>query len=427
MGFVRQAGTAIVFCAALALLGCPGPSQKEAEPVARPDRPRLLVIGLDGADLRVVDRLVADGKLPNIARLIERGASAPLETVANASPVVWTSIATGVRPEKHGIRSFTRGRQPVASTMRKRPAFWNILSHYDRTVGLLAWWASFPAESVNGYVVSPYVIIRSPVRRRPTKSRVSKMWVGDDERRTHPAELYAYISEHMQVGDEVDRRAITDVFADDLRTTQTPWVVARDQSYLDIALLLLEEKPVETVAVYLQGIDVASHDMSRHVFGKNVNHKRSPKVDPDEVAQAMGRVERMYGRLDAMVGELVVAAGPETDVVIVSDHGWEYDGTAHLNLNPGIFVAAGPSFKRGVRTAPISVLDILPLMLTILDVPLSRDFDGKVPQAVLTKPAEVTWVESYPMSAVSLPEDATAEAPADEAMLERLRGLGYIE
>jgi hypothetical protein len=65
-----------------------------------------------------------------------------------------------VKPERHGIVDFTAINKdtgaavPVTSNLRRVPALWNILSDAGRTVGFVGWWASFPAEKVNGYIVS---------------------------------------------------------------------------------------------------------------------------------------------------------------------------------------------------------------------------------------------------------------------------------
>jgi len=132
--------------------------------------------------LRWIDCLADAGRLPNFYRLIRCGVSGPLETVHFASPIIWTCIATGVGPDRHGIGGFLAGDQLTADTAdnptegqeskransqragstpqtsgiarkrpttvvdRTRPAFWNILSHYDWSVGVLAWWATYPAE-----------------------------------------------------------------------------------------------------------------------------------------------------------------------------------------------------------------------------------------------------------------------------------------
>src|SRR5206468_10570499 len=97
---------------------------------------RVLVLGFDGMDPRVVDLLMSEGKLPNFARLRREGAYAPLLSFEPLlSPVIWTTVATGKTPDRHRIGHFvavnsSTGEQlPVTSQMRKSSALWNILSN----------------------------------------------------------------------------------------------------------------------------------------------------------------------------------------------------------------------------------------------------------------------------------------------------------
>src|SRR4030095_11598236 len=78
------------------------------------------------------------------------------------SPIVWTTIATGKTPLEHGISHFvavnekTGAELPVTSQMRRVKALWNILSGAGREVAVVGWWATWPAESVRGAVVSDH-------------------------------------------------------------------------------------------------------------------------------------------------------------------------------------------------------------------------------------------------------------------------------
>src|ERR1700709_2311201 len=102
-----------------------------------PSSPRLLVVGWDAADWKVIDPLLARGELPNVARLVREGVRGNLATLYPAlSPMLWTSIATGKRPGKHGIHGFTEPTpdglavRPVSNLGRKTKAFWNILNQH---------------------------------------------------------------------------------------------------------------------------------------------------------------------------------------------------------------------------------------------------------------------------------------------------------
>jgi len=73
-----------------------------------------VVIGLDGLDPRITDRLMARGALPNLARLRQSGGYGPVSTTYPAqTPVAWSTFATGTNPGGHGIFDFLR-RDPTS-------------------------------------------------------------------------------------------------------------------------------------------------------------------------------------------------------------------------------------------------------------------------------------------------------------------------
>src|SRR5690349_6372421 len=89
---------------------------------ATPSVPRVIVVGLDGADWQLLDRYRAKGAMPELDRLVREGRSGVLRSlVPPLSPLVWTTIATGVSPLQHRILDFTRfdpatgQREPITS------------------------------------------------------------------------------------------------------------------------------------------------------------------------------------------------------------------------------------------------------------------------------------------------------------------------
>ena len=418
-----------ILAAAALLTGLPacGPSEPAALAVSPElsDPPKLLIIGIDGIDLRSVEQLAAQGRLPHLARMMENGVATELATVANASPIIWTTVATGVLPEKHGIQFFRdENNQPAASTMRKRPAFWNMLTYYGHTVGVLSWWASFPAEMVNGYMVSPYCVLMPP---KGTQSRVGKLWDAG-VRKVHPEELQSELADLILFEPQMTSHMMGDLYAGKKKTTNTKWVLAKDLTYYNSALHLLQSRPVEVAAVYFQGVDAAGHDFDRWVYGGNRNEVRDPLRGQKDFDEAMERVWAMYEYNDQMVGGLIAGLPPDTDVIVLSDHGWNYDGTSHWNDDPGVFIAMGPSFEARGRFEGLSVEDVTPIILAIMGVPLSRDFDGRVPPGLLRDDLEagVEYVAEYSFPAVALPEGTSSAVPENETMTERLKALGYI-
>src|SRR5688500_12191899 len=105
---------------------------------------RVLVIGLDSAPLAWVERWIAEGRMPNLARLMAAGASGILRTVdPPLSPAAWTSLATGKVPAKHGIydhiyrRPGTYDIAPTNSRRRDAKPVWQVISEQGGTVGVV--------------------------------------------------------------------------------------------------------------------------------------------------------------------------------------------------------------------------------------------------------------------------------------------------
>src|SRR5215204_4337984 len=96
---------------------------------------KVVLIGWDAADWQVIDRLLEEGKMPTLASVVEQGVMGNLSTLRPVlSPMLWNSIGTGKRADKHGIHGFIEpnpdnsGIRRVSSTSRKTKALWNILS-----------------------------------------------------------------------------------------------------------------------------------------------------------------------------------------------------------------------------------------------------------------------------------------------------------
>ncbi len=125
------------------------------------DGVKLFILGLDGYDWIIMDRVAESVDLANMKRVRREGAWGNLQSIEPlVSPLIWTTMVTGVTPDIHGITDFlirdalTGEDIPVTSSMRRVPAVWNMTSLTDLRCGFIGWFASFPAEDVNGFIVS---------------------------------------------------------------------------------------------------------------------------------------------------------------------------------------------------------------------------------------------------------------------------------
>src|SRR3989442_2994581 len=124
-------------------------------------KPRVLLIGWDAADWKVIQPLLQAGQMPNLAQLMTGGVHGNVATIYPAlSPMLWTSIATGKRAYKHGIHGFSEplpdgsAVRPVTILSRNTKAIWNILNQTAHRSLVVGWWPSHPAEPLNGVMVS---------------------------------------------------------------------------------------------------------------------------------------------------------------------------------------------------------------------------------------------------------------------------------
>jgi len=151
----------------LALLACRG---EPSQPARRP----VLFVGLDGADWELLDVYVKDGKMPNLAALAREGRTGVLQTLQPPlSPLVWTTMMTGVSPLEHGILDFTRlnpetgAEEPITRAERRVPAVWNLAALKGKSVAVFGMWATWPAEPVPGLLVADRFFSFTARDRRP--------------------------------------------------------------------------------------------------------------------------------------------------------------------------------------------------------------------------------------------------------------------
>jgi predicted AlkP superfamily phosphohydrolase/phosphomutase len=255
--------------------------RRDAPPRAVP----LLVIGIDGAEWRVLRHMWRDGELPNLRRLAFRGTTATLATAYNASPVIWTTIATGVTPAEHGITDFVvpgpHGDVPITSTLRRVPALWTMLTKAHRRVSVFGWWGSWPAEDVNGVVVTDRALLFDLEARVSPQGYLPRLAEDLEWARTRP---YFAPREEPELRDAVMAAA------------------ARRQVGDDPDLLLL----------YFRSSDIVSH---RH-------WKEFEAVESGANPHGDSAVQRIYRAIDAAIGEVLGAARGPLNVLVLSDHGF---------------------------------------------------------------------------------------------------------
>ena len=118
---------------------------------------KVIFLGFDGLDPVITERLMAEGRLPNFARLRDQGSYRRLRTTFPAlSPVAWATFATGVNPARHNVFDWSATRIPpaVVDIKRQSETFWRILGRHAVKSTILRVPGTFPPEAFNGFELS---------------------------------------------------------------------------------------------------------------------------------------------------------------------------------------------------------------------------------------------------------------------------------
>lgn len=411
----------------------------------------VFVLGLDGFDWDYVLPLVEAGRMPNLARLLEAGTWGTMEPARpTLSPLIWTSIATGVSPDVHGILDFVEIdpesdlQVPVTGRGRRVPALWNIASALERRVDVVGWWATWPAERLTGTMISDRLyytltqgIEREVLRRDPpgmiTPSGRTEAFAGLRDRAVRDTG-WSEVSRFMEVEEAAYERALRGGRGMEDPVDGFRRVLAATRTYLGAGLELARRHP-DLLMVYLEGTDTIGHLLARYLPPPVV-----PGVTAERAAIYAAAVPRYFEAVDRWIGRYLEALPlREVTWVVVSDHGFKWgegrpqEGghfdalTAALwHEDDAIFLLAGPGVTaRGRVERPTSIYDVTPTVASLLGIPVGTDWRGEVlPGVERSRLDPVDYIRLLPPQAYR--SEVSAPAPVDQEFLDQLRALGYL-
>lgn len=413
---------------------------------------RVLVVGWDGADWEVLEPLASRGMMPNLARLMAEGTWGELKSFTPLlSPLIWTTMATGLGPEEHGILDFVEvdpesgQKVPITGRQRKVPALWNMVSAAGMEVVVSGWWATWPAEPVHGVMVSDRLFhMHEDASGAPPAGTV-----------VFPAEVeprYRELAKRAEI--ETDAEAVRSLLPVTAEACSKAFAEGRGmadpidgfrrilvgtRTYLGAALNAAETTPDLTMA-YCIGTDEIGHVLSPYL------PPPLPGADPAFSTQARIGVERYFAVVDRWLGRLLATCPTgECAVLLVSDHGfkWRFSATgrddrprdfsgvaaataAMWHRPMGVFVLAGNGVKAlGKVTDPPSVFDVAPTVAALLGLPPGKGWRGRpIPGAPPPAGDPVDWTALVPPE--SYRPGGVSARPSPE-YIAQLKALGYIE
>jgi predicted AlkP superfamily phosphohydrolase/phosphomutase len=276
---------------------------------------KVLMIGLDGATFSLLNTLMEDGTMPFMKKLVSEGVHGDLMSTRNPlTPPAWTSMITGTSPHVHGIYDFLR---PVTmddggvflgvndSRQIRSETIWSMVSRQGMRATSLNFYGMSPPPEVDGYIASgfvPWKHLRKAISP-PEFFDTIKAMPGFD-----------YKNLGMDIGEE--KKCVQGL----LDGEHTDWIElqsVRDTAWADICCYLLDNDPTELTAVVLDG-----PDKIQHLFWRFVDPELLEENPSEWFTQIRELCLDFYRQLDNNIQRMVEKAGPETNVILTSDHGF---------------------------------------------------------------------------------------------------------
>lgn len=264
------------------------------------DRPKkMMVIGLDGVPLGMIEHWAQQGYLPTLQNLMSSGAVGPLlSTIPPTSGPSWSSFTTGMNPGKTGIYDFLYRKDgtyyfpPVNASLRGGTTLWSYLSEAGYKLGILNVPMSYPVEKVDSFMISGWM---TPYTAQdyiypPELSAELEREIG--EYRIYPTETF---SEHRK---EKFLQATYDLLEMRTRT----------------AVYLAGTKPWDVFMTVFFDTDRILHQLW-HYMDTDHPWRGDDQQDKENV------VREYFQAVDQSIARLLEYADDETMIIILSDHG----------------------------------------------------------------------------------------------------------
>lgn len=273
---------------------------------------KTLLIGLDGATFTLLDPLMDQGVMPFLKSFMAGGARANLRTIVPAlTPPAWTSLLTGHTPGRHGVFDFFQLEAPGSKHIRLTTSrdlrcrtVADLANRHGLRANVLNFPAHFPAPAIDGVVIAGWM----PWRQLRLGCHPDGLF---DELKTlpgfNPRELTMDMAQEASATEGADESELID------------WVemhARREERWLEVLRHVMAEHPAELTAVLFDGPDKV-----QHLCWRFLDPALAQSLTPEEEAIRAAALD-FYARLDQVLAAVVELAGPETTVVMASDHGF---------------------------------------------------------------------------------------------------------
>ena len=279
----------------------------------------VMVVGVDGATFDQIEQM----DLPAFEQLADEGSRAVLGSmVPTFSPLLWTTMASGKRPEDHGVQGFH-----VHATDCRVPRFWDIAEAEGHSTGVYKWLVTYPPRELDGFIV-PAWLAKGPETYPEDLSFVKELELANRLKRQKVAQVrttkelvWAGLSRGFRFGTLWE--ALSWTFAERTRRPDD------DERHYRLQLLRgWIDRDVFVYATHRYQPELATFtwyatDALGHRFWRQHEPSAFNDVTDDEIARFGSAVTDAYEGADAVLAEMMASLSDEATLLVVSDHGFQ--------------------------------------------------------------------------------------------------------
>jgi predicted AlkP superfamily phosphohydrolase/phosphomutase len=323
-----------------------------SEQISPSPKKRVFIIGLDGASWTGLNPLLEKGLMPHLKSMINKGTSGILESVIPpATAPAWSSFQTGKYPSKHGVVDFFMYKpwsyetEFTTSAHIKGHTLWKLLSDAGKKVIAVNVPMTYPPEKVNGIII--------PGFDTPDTSSQS----------THPEGILDEIEKKMGAyrryrlgwNDKIFKEKGLNALIDEL--------ISYTETQVESVSFLMQEYGWDVCMYHFQVTDALQHHAWDLVDQGDDAYKDKPAAEKQ-------LVQDFYRRIDDKIGGLVDRAGPDTNIVVLSDHGFQ---TMRRNFYVNQWLRDKGYIRENRAYFALRVLDNIVAMGKKLHLPVLKD------------------------------------------------------
>jgi predicted AlkP superfamily phosphohydrolase/phosphomutase/Tfp pilus assembly protein PilF len=389
---------------------------------------RVAIFAIDGADWELISELSNDGRIPNLRALAQGGTTASMQTIQpTVSPLVWTTAATGLSPDRHGVIDFfdRTSKLPVSASTRRTPALWEIAEAFGRKAVTVNWWTAWPAaEGAPVMFDTPVTMDTNAVHPPSLANRVNQLDVPESTIGSPQVRRF------LNITDEEYNAAVS-AGVDSDPTNVFRRVLAKTWTDHRVAINLYQQNDPLLTMVHYEGTDAVNH-----LFGPYHPPYREG-ISQTEFRKYWPTVANYYAEIDRLLGEWMNVLSDDTTVIVMSAHGYRWGktrprvspaGRAALadHRNPGVFIAYGNHVAASRANHAITLYDIVPTVLAVLGLPPSTEMNGKQVDWVFRDITPVTSVRVVSYEEFFPPQPIGGGGGEPKSYTAALQAIGHV-